>query len=68
MAMQCENHLGEEWPHEECAGPGMPWPCGEGVFDDHPPHFCDKCYNPRLLGEVARRTNKPVLAGEEEGR
>lgn len=21
----CEAHPGREWPHEDCAGPGMPW-------------------------------------------
>jgi hypothetical protein len=21
----CESHPGTEWPHGECAGPGMPW-------------------------------------------
>lgn len=23
--MMCEEHVGEEWPHGDCAGPGMPW-------------------------------------------
>ncbi len=21
----CEQHPGTEWPHGDCAGPGMPW-------------------------------------------
>lgn len=21
----CEKHPGREWPHDDCAGPGMPW-------------------------------------------
>ncbi len=21
----CEQHPGTEWPHDDCAGPGMPW-------------------------------------------
>ena len=25
----CEQHPGREWPHDDCAGPGMPW-CVEG--------------------------------------
>lgn len=23
--LMCEQHPGFEWPHDECAGPGMPW-------------------------------------------
>ncbi len=22
----CEQHPDSEWPHDECAGPGVPWP------------------------------------------
>lgn len=21
----CEAHPGQSWPHDDCAGPGMPW-------------------------------------------
>jgi hypothetical protein len=24
-SMMCEAHPGHEWPHDDCAGPGMPW-------------------------------------------
>ena len=24
-SMMCEKHPGWEWPHDACAGPGMPW-------------------------------------------
>lgn len=24
-SMMCESHPGHEWPHDDCAGPGMPW-------------------------------------------
>lgn len=24
-SMMCETHPGREWPHDDCAGPGMPW-------------------------------------------
>ena len=24
-SMMCEAHPGKEWPHDDCAGPGMPW-------------------------------------------
>lgn len=24
-SMMCERHPGQEWPHNDCAGPGMPW-------------------------------------------
>ena len=23
--MMCETHPGQEWPHDECVGPGTPW-------------------------------------------
>jgi hypothetical protein len=55
MAMMCEKHTGQEWPHvvesEDCGGPGMPWECGKGMFEDHPPYMCEEC-NAEL-----RRTN-----------
>lgn len=23
--MECEQHEGVAWPHDDCTGPGMPW-------------------------------------------
>ena len=44
MAMMCESHAGAYWPHGECLGPGMPWPCNGGMFGSHPEHYCEACY------------------------